>query len=213
MQSSITQPPTTTAIGATTTAPDAFTASVVATLPSILWVILAIWAVCHFQNHLNRLASALVKRLESGAAFKFGAIELSPFRVMSDPRSGLGSAVRSSIDNSRALARKQKYEENHYLFIAHRLFPSEQPNQTYDIWIYLVSHKTDMNAVDRVEYFFGESWNNQVFTSSDRGKRFGVLASAYGSGFLCLARVFFKDGRQFDTWRYIDFEQGERSKD
>jgi hypothetical protein len=70
-----------------------------------------------------------------------------------------------------------------------------------------------MNAVDRVEYFFGESWNNQVFTSSDRGKRFGVLASAHGSGFLCLASVFFKDGRQFDTWRYIDFEQGEWGKD
>jgi hypothetical protein len=132
---------------------------------------------------------------------------------MSDPSAGLGSAVRSSTDDSRALARKQKYEENHSLFIAHRLFPSEQPNQTYDIWIYLISHKTDMNAVDRVEYFFGESWNNQVFTSSDRGKRFGVLASAHGSGFLCLASVFFKDGRQFDTWRYIDFEQGEWGKD
>ncbi|MFN7638683.1 MAG: hypothetical protein ACK5SD_17305, partial [Pseudanabaena sp.] len=64
MQSSITQPPTTTAIGATTITPDAITASVVATLPSIQWVLLAICAACYFKNHLDRLANAWVWRLE-----------------------------------------------------------------------------------------------------------------------------------------------------
>ena len=109
--------------------------------------------------------------------------------------------------------RDEIYEHYHNLFIAHRLFPSHEPGQTYDIWIYLVAHKTDLDQVEKVEYYFGEAWRHNVFVSADRGKRFGVLASAYGSGFLCLARVFLKEGESFPTWRYIDFEAGTRGKE
>lgn len=198
--------------GAHASLPDGVTA-LVAPLPSLLWVLLAALAVYYFRAHLRRIAEAVVVRLESGANVKVGPFELSAIRVKDDGRTALGSSVVSFQDNERALVRRRKYEKYSNFFIAHRLFPSEESGQTYDIWIYVVAHKSDLGDIGKVEYFFGEAWGNKVFVSSDRGKRFGVLASAYGSGFLCLARIHKASGGCIDTWRYVDFEQGDRGKD
>lgn len=204
---------TSAAPSASAPAADTLATAVATAMPSIMWVIVAAIGIFYFRGHIQRIAEAVVKRLESGADVKLGPLELSAIRIKEDPRAGIGSSVTAFKDEARAPLRRRKYTEFHNLFVAHRLFPSIEPTQTYDIWIYVVAHKSDLDNVDRVEYFFGEAWCNEVFVSSDRGKRFGVLASAYGSGFLCLAKIHLRDGEAIDTWRYIDFEHGDRGKD
>jgi hypothetical protein len=183
-------------------------------LPSLLWVLLAATGVWYFRTEIALLIDALEKRLRSGAAIKIGFLELSAIRVMIDEsRPVLGESVSSFIEKEREPLRRKIYTDCRSIFIAHRLFPSAEPNQTYDIWIYAVAHKSDIHDIECVEYYLGEAWRHNVFVSTDQGKRFGILISAYGSGFLCLAKAHFKDGSSVDTWRYIDFEQGQLGKE
>jgi hypothetical protein len=96
--------------------------------------------------------------------------------------------------------------------LVHRLFPSAIEGQLYDILIYLIPHsghtKGNLDDVTQVDYYFGSAWGHHVFTSKDRGKRFATVVSAFGSGFLCLARVHLRNGNTFTATRYIDFESG-----
>lgn len=183
-------------------------------LPSLLWVLLAATAVWYFREKITLFIDALIQRLKSGASIKIGFLEFSDIRVVIDEsRPVLGESVTSFVGKERAAVRRKLYEDCRSIFIAHRLFPSSQPNQTYDIWIYALAHKSNIRDIVRVEYYLGEAWGHNVFVSTDHGKRFGILVSAYGSGFLCLARMHFKEGAPVDTWRYIDFEQGQIGKE
>ena len=183
-------------------------------VPSLLWVLLAAIGAWYFRKEIASLINALVKRLNSGGAIKIGFFELSSIRVMIDEsRPVLGESVTSFVATEREPLRQQRYTDCRSIFIAHRLFPSVEPNQTYDIWIHAVAHKSDVHDIERIEYYLGGAWSHNVFVSKDQGKRFGILISAYGSGFLCLAKIHFKDGASIDTWRYIDFEQGQLGKE
>jgi hypothetical protein len=177
-----------------------------------LLVILGVAATYYLRSDLQRIASAFAHRLEAGGAIKIGAVELGDIRVSSSPEKPSGEHVTSFVDRERASERDRIYKDSDYLALAHRLFPSSVPGQTYDIWIYLVGHKRNLDGVERAEYFMGSAWRNQVYVSGDRGKRFGILASAYGSGFLCLARVT-TGGKVVELSRYIDFEAGALGKE
>jgi hypothetical protein len=76
----------------------------------------------------------------------------------------------------------------------------------YDALIYVVGHKRDLAGVSQVDYYLGD-FGGRIFSSRDRGKRFAIVASIYGQGVLCTARIHFENGT-VDTWRYIDFEGG-----
>jgi hypothetical protein len=183
-------------------------------LPSLLWVLLAATAVWYYREKIALIIETLIQRLKSGAAIKIGFLEFSDIRVVIDEsRPVLGESVTSFVEEERAPLRRKIYTDCRSIFIAHRLFPSSEPNQTYDIWIYALAHKSDIRDIDRIEYYLGEAWGNNVFVSTDQGKRFGILVSAYGSGFLCLARIHFKNAPAVDSWRYIDFEQGQIGKE
>ena len=182
--------------------------TLVSSLPSLLLVLLGLSAAIYLRTNLRALIDALIKRLEQGGSLKMGSVELGEIRVPATPTEAPAASITSFVDSARARLRKKIYDNHRNLMITHRLFPSHTPGQTYDIWIYLLGHKRSLDGVDRVEYFLGDAWSNQVFVSTDRGKRFGVLASAYGGGFLCLARIYTTEGEPIDTWRYIDFEQG-----
>ena len=174
---------------------------------SSLWFAFAIIVFLLFLKRLYRIADCFIHRLESGAAIEAGPLKLSEIRVSQDPTVH-GSRIQSFIDTSLNEKRNGIYKSHKNVFLAHKLFPSSEPNQLYDVLIYLVPHKTDLNSILKVEYFFGEYWNSQVFESSDKEKRFAILTSAYGSGFLCLAKIFPVSGEPFYTSRYIDFETG-----
>ncbi|MDB5240244.1 MAG: hypothetical protein JWP57_869, partial [Spirosoma sp.] len=97
------------------------------------------------------------------------------------------------------------------LFLVHYIRPSSKPGQQFDVFIYLVRHKSkdylpdDFSDVLYAEFFMGKYWGNKVFPAVDTQGFIGIATAAYGT-FLCLCRVTFKDGYQVYIDRYVDFE-------
>lgn len=105
-------------------------------------------------------------------------------------------------------ARKSEYSANRGFFIVHALEPSKSKGQLYDIFIYLVRHKSsDYGDIGKAEFFFGHYWGNKIYEGSKIGDLIGVQTSAYGP-FLAICKVTFKDGAERTLSRYIDFEMG-----
>lgn len=178
----------------------------------LLWIVLALVVLFALRTEIAGLFRALVLRVKTGAALKIFSLEFGPIRVSSNtlPSGGSISAVKDLTDEWHA-RREQVYKDNGQVFIAHRLFPSEVKGQLYDVLIYLVPHRSrgaSLRGIERVEYYFGGAWGNTIFGTSDSGNRFGIVVSAYGSGFLCVAKVFYHDRQPVETWRYVDFEMG-----
>lgn len=98
------------------------------------------------------------------------------------------------------------YAEHRRLFLTHVLQPSSKPGQSFDIFIYIVRHKSDdLSDIRYAEFFLGPYWENQVFAATERNGFIGISTSAYGT-FLCVCRVTFHDGSHVYLDRYIDFE-------
>ena len=94
------------------------------------------------------------------------------------------------------------------MFLAHILNPSENPDQIYDIFIYLIKHKHPLSTIEEVKYvefYFGRQWGNKIFKVNNDGGFIGVNLSAYGE-FLCTCKVTLKDGSSILLDKYIDFE-------
>ena len=88
--------------------------------------------------------------------------------------------------------RTSLYQENKGIFLTHIITPSKDPDQKYDIYIYLIRHKTTNFAdIDKADFFFGHMWGNRLFKEKEKNGMIGVSTSAYGP-FLCTCRVFFK---------------------
>lgn len=110
--------------------------------------------------------------------------------------------------NHLSEARTQIYSGNRGYFLVHVIEPSSEKGQLYDIFIYLICHKTsDYSNIEKAEFFFGHYWGNRIYEGSTIGDMIGVKTSAYGP-FLALCRVTFKDGTGITLSRYIDFEMG-----
>lgn len=104
--------------------------------------------------------------------------------------------------------RNKVYENSRGYFIAHVLEPSKKEGQEYEIFIYLIRHKSkEYSDVEKVEFFFGHYWGNKIYVGSKSGDYIGVRTSAYGP-FLALCRISFKDGSAVTINKYIDFEMG-----
>lgn len=187
-------------------------AGVYTLLSTAIWIVLVVILLIAFRKVIRSLIVAITKRLEGGALVKIWNIELGPLRVSENslPESRL---IKARIDRSLEVEREDIYKLNKRLFLVHRLFPSSLEGQLYDILIYVKPHKGtygsgNLDDVIQVDYYFGATWGHNVFSSTDRVKRFAVVASSHGSGFLCFARVHLRSGDNFTTWRYIDFEMG-----
>jgi hypothetical protein len=98
--------------------------------------------------------------------------------------------------------------------LAHVYRPSKLHGQTFDIFIFLVRHRKGMDGpprknfdeIEKVEFFFGESWGNEVFTVKNTGRVVGVRTHAWGT-FLASCRVIFRNSNRkpITLFRYIDF--------
>jgi hypothetical protein len=186
-------------------------------LSILIWILFAIIVLYVYRDLIRRLMAALAKRLESSASVKLWNVEFGPIRVSADSLPD-NASIKARIDQSLDVERKNIYSSNRSLFIVHRLFPSSVEGQLYDILLYVrphegVSASGNLNEVSQVDYYFGSGWGHRVFSSQDRGKRFAIVLSAFGSGFLCFARIHLRDGSSFTTWRYIDFETGALGSD
>ena len=152
----------------------------------------------------------LIARLRVGGSVKLGSIEVgaviaTPARIEKAEQ----SRTARSDDGRRQRERADYYDRARRVMLVHRLSPSTEEGQLYDILIYVVpAIQGSLASVAQVEYFFGAfGWKNQIFTAFDRSRGFPVLTAAYGP-FLCTAEVTFTDGVSVMLHRFIDFEMG-----
>lgn len=177
-------------------------------LPSLLWIVCAILAFIVFYTPIKDITYAVAERIKLGAKAEIGPLKLEAIKVSPTTLSAPSPSLSVSVDPSLAEKREAIYKDNQNFFISHRLYPSKERGQTYDIWIYVVPHKKDLDSIKSASYYFGDAaWGNRVFTSLDRGKSFGVVVSAYGP-MLAYVTIELKDGSTIETWSYIDFENG-----
>jgi hypothetical protein len=182
-------------------------------VPTLAWVVLILIALLIFKDDLRSLLQLLSRRLRLGAGLKLGAIEIGQAYVepgQGTVSGGLIRAVRKDTDERRHAQREQYYQPNRLLMLVHRVVASSKPGQLYDILIYLIPHPTSdatLVGVTKVEYYFGKSWGQSIFTSVDRARGFAIATSAYGP-FVCTAEIHFSDGEVATVARYIDFEMG-----
>ncbi len=164
--------------------------------------------------------------------FKGGGIEFEQFKTepqmrllpyAAPPVNPDSSEARSSVEKETSVSssstswtaeRNSKYEHSDCLFLAHVYEPSTRPNQKYDITVFLIRHirgpapnqREGFSEVEKLELYFGPSWDNAIFTALNNGGLIGIRTSAWGS-FLATGRVVFKDGRPpLILHRYVDFE-------
>jgi hypothetical protein len=102
--------------------------------------------------------------------------------------------------------RNNIYTDHRNVFLTHIIRPSSRPGQTFDVFIYLIRHKSeDFSDIRVAEFFLGPYWENKVFPAVEQNGFIGISTSAYGT-FLCVCRVTFTDGAHLYLERYIDFE-------
>jgi hypothetical protein len=182
-------------------------------LPTFIWAAAILFGLFLFRDELRLFFQMLSRRVRLGAGLKVGSIELGQAYV--DPSQGTVTggfvkAVRKDADGRRHAEREKYYQPNRLVMLVHRIVPSEQPGQLYDILIYLIPHPgsdATLTGVKRVEYYFGKSWGQNIFASEDRAHGFAIATSAYGP-FTCTAEIHFSDGHVAMVARYIDFEMG-----
>ncbi len=184
-----------------------------------LWVALGFGAFLWLRPQLRQLVDALTQRIEAGSSFKAGPLEVGELRKLDyvapaevEPPAQLAATPPKALPPGPQLAvdwateRDELYRACRGVFLAHLISPSEEPGQRFDIFIFLVRHKSDdFSDVDSAEFFFGHYWGNRVFREANEGGPIGVSTAAYGP-FLCTCRVHFRDGHTALMSRYIDFE-------
>ena len=104
------------------------------------------------------------------------------------------------------IRRNDVYGASRNLFLTHVIRPSTKPGQEFDVFIYLIRHKSkDLSDVRVAEFFLGPYWGNKIFPAVEQNGFIGISTSAYGT-FLCVCRVSFTDNTHIYLSRYIDFE-------
>jgi hypothetical protein len=187
-------------------------------LSGFAWPALVFAVGLYFRGEIKSLFLQFQRQLASGAAlkwkdFEFRAIQIDPL----DLRDG-SQYVQEPADKNFFDRRHKSYEENKNLFLVHRVRPSGQFHQfnrlpTYDITVYLLSHKNfgHLNDVKEVQYYFGQHFGlkqseyGTKFIVRNGIDNFAVRTNAYGP-MLCEARIVFHDGTNTNVSRYLDFE-------
>jgi hypothetical protein len=112
------------------------------------------------------------------------------------------------VAEQRTLERKKIYEDCKSYFLAHIVEPSNKDGQEFDIFIYIIRHKSaHFSDIDKAEFFFGSYWGNKIYEGTKTKDYIGVRTSAYGP-FLCTCKITFKNNESITISRYIDFEMG-----
>lgn len=174
---------------------------------TIAWIGLIVFGAIKFSSKLELLLEAIRQRIQTGSSFKAGPMELGKdLRGLEKVSAGTNTAEIS--ENGWSTERDEIYRVNNGLFLAHIIEPSDTHGQEYDIFIYLVRHKSsDFSDVESAEFFFGSYWENRVFKEVNKNGLIGVATSAYGP-FLCTCRVLMRNGKEIKLNRYVDFEMG-----
>ncbi len=194
---------------------DTVLASLISIIPTLSLLVVAVVLLIVFRKEIRQTATGLAWRVKSGAHLKVASFELGPTYITPDKGQPLQSKlieVKLDKGDVRYEERAKYYVPNRDIFLVHTISPSRDPDELYDIRMYLVPHKSaSLTPVQRVEYYFGKYWKDRVFISTNRSNGFLVSTSAYGP-FVCTAEVHFSDGEVVMLSRYIDFEMGQIGK-
>lgn len=176
-------------------------------LQTLAWIGLIIFGAKSFSVQLQGLFEAIRKRILSGSSFKAGPVELGEDlkSLETVPR---GEIPESVAEDDWSKERDGVYALNNGFFLAHVIEPSEEDGQLYDVFIYLVRHKSEIfEDIEYAEFFLGQYWGNKVYIETLKRGLIGISTSAYGP-FLCTCRIQMKNGIEIRLNRYIDFEMG-----
>jgi hypothetical protein len=180
-------------------------------VPTVLWSGVFLIVLLIFRKEFKGLFQNMVWRIRTGSSVKFAAFEIGQSNYISRNdlnKSSGGIQIHPDKKDVRFKHREQYYKPNRNIQLVHKIAPSIHPDQLYDILVYVVPHfDGTLISVQRVEYYFGRSWDSSIFTSIDRARNFAVATSAYGP-FICTAEIYFTDGEVATIGRFIDFEMG-----
>jgi len=177
----------------------------------MLWVGFLLIVLLLFRKEFKGLFQNMVWRIRTGSSVKLASFEIGQSNYIS--RTDInksGSAIKIHVDKNdqRYKQREQYYLPNRNIQLVHKIAPSIHPDQLYDILVYVIpNYDGSLLGVQKVEYYFGRSWKNSIFTSIDRARNFAVATSAYGP-VMCTAEIYFADGEVVTIGRFIDFEMG-----
>jgi len=179
-----------------------------------IWIVAIVVVTALLRRQLGEIVAAILVRLRAGAPLEIASFKICalPYvvRGASDARPGRG-LVEIREDNGTFHASREVFRtELRNLFLVHKIAPSSDPKQLYDIILYVVPSLKygSLSGVMAVEYYFGMYWKQKVFRSIDRASGFMIATSAYAP-FTATARVSFSDGSSVFLHRYVDFEMGQ----
>ena len=178
---------------------------------SLVWPVFIALLLLVFRRQAGAIVRAIRQRIERGSSVKAGPFEIGEDLKQleyAQPTQKRASAAMDTITQDWDQERITIYEKHRGLFLTHVIAQSIRPKQKYDIYIYLIKHKTtDLSDVEFAEFFFGHMWGSKVFKEYHKKGVIGISTSAYGP-FLCTCRVHMKDETVTFLSRYIDFEMG-----
>ncbi len=176
---------------------------------SLVWPLFIALLLLIFRKQVGEIVKAIHHRIEKGSSVKAGPFEIGEDLKNLEYAQPVNKTPQLNKDASAQdwdQERNKIYEKNRGLFLTHVIAPSGKPNQKYDIYIYLIKHKTtDLSDVEFAEFFFGHMWGSKVYKEYPKRGIIGISTSAYGP-FLCTCRVHMKDKSAISLSRYIDFE-------
>ena len=178
-------------------------------VPSVLWFMLVVVLLVRYRDRLASIIEMIVWRIQSGAPVKLSTFELGAVQISVATRQPLNALASKPDVNDFFYEQRQSLRDIN-LFLVHRLSPSTETDQLYDVLIYLVPGQKfgTLLTVASVDYYFGSYWNKNVFSSIDRAKGFSISTPAFAP-FTCTARINFTTGQSpAIVHRYIDFEMG-----
>lgn len=189
--------------------------SLLAALSSFAWPSLLLAVLIYFRKELESIFLQFQRQLASGAALKWKDFEFRAIQIDAlDIRDG-SEYTQVPADKLLFDKRHKSYRENKNLFLVHRARPSGQLHPfnklpTYDITVYLLSHKNfgHLNDVREVQYYFGQHFGlkqneyETKFVVRNGTDNFAVRTNAYGP-MLCEARIVFNDGSETSVSRYF----------
>jgi len=186
-------------------------------MQSLTWPVFLGLVIYYFRRQIPDCIETLRQRIERGSSLKAGPLEigedLKALEYAPPAPPIMGTAIQDKEPNKDWMTERNAiYKANSGLFLTHVLEPSKTVGQAYDIFIYVIRHKTtDLTDIDNAEFYFGHMWGNRIFREYPKQHILGIRTSAYGP-FLCICRIHLKDGSVIKLQRYIDFEMGRAFK-
>jgi|ERR1700736_309803 len=192
----------------------------VALIGHIAWPVTVIGLCLLARQQLTDFLTALAKRVsdrrsdvsitKSGIEIKAITAEMESLPEAPQHQSTKSEPPPTQWQHKRA----EEYARTNGFMLAHVYRPSTKSNQVFDIFIFVVRHqkgtstppKRKFTEIEKAEFFFGESWGNEVFTAPNTGGVIGVRTHAWGT-FLASCRITFKDASKAPIilYRYVDF--------